>query len=1091
MGAKPRIVPPDEDQRNIIRSELDTTLLVEAAAGTGKTTGMVSRMVNLLAEGKCPVDTIAAVTFTRKAAAELRSRFQIELEKACRDAKKPSRSLLRAALDGVERCFIGTIHSFCARMLRERPVEAGVDLEFEEIDDIEDSALRTRAWGAYVNSLYASRDPILDELENLGVEVGQLGSTFRKMADYPDVDEWPAASVPAPDVTHAKSALAEVVRHMEQEAITFPESPGTDTLMPKYRIIPLMFRQAQRRGRDFEIMDILAQFKEIKPVLKYWPHGRKQAERELARWDEFRTSVAERLVKAWREHRYGPLLRAILPAMEVYEEMRRDAGKLNYQDLLIKAAKLLRQGSGSRVRDYFRKRFTHILVDEFQDTDPVQAEVIMLLTAENVEETDWRRCRPVPGSLFVVGDPKQSIYRFRRADIVTYNQVKDIIQKNGGKVVTLTANFRTTKPIIDWVNGTFENEFHKHSANCSPDYVPLAAVRDGDAGSDLTGIKSVRIPKACKSSNQIGEYEGTLIARTIRHALDQRFRIPRSPSEVDNGVPEEVQPGDFLIVTPKTGNLHVYSRKLEELRIPHQVTGGTSLNQVRELKLLHTLLSSVTQPDNPVALVAVLRGDLFGISDPDLFAFRRAGGNFAFSSPIPESLDPSIADHFSDAFTRLKRYALWITRYPPVSAFERIAADMGLPARAASSPGGDAQAGSLSKALELIRGAQRELWSITDLVEYLGKLVAEDEKHDAIPASPPEGSVVRLMNLHKVKGLEAPIVFLADPTGKRKHAAELYVDRTADKVRGYVAIEGTVTGSGRTVPLGRPQRWEEYSAIEERFQGAEELRLLYVAATRAGCGLTITVRKSYANQDPWNFFDTYLDMSHPLADPGPLTAPSTEQMSLTESDVAVASEGIEERLRTAMTRTYDVAAAKASSIQRGEFTYTLGEHGTEWGTVIHLLLETAMSDATADIRALAESVIADQGLDLSLAEEALAAVDSVIQSDLWRRAAASQHRLVEIPFQMLVPGDGDAGVPDTILRGVIDLAFKEAGRWVIVDYKSDRVAEGKVQQLVDLYSPQVLSYADAWAEITGQDVFEVGLYFTHVRKYVTVPVKER
>jgi ATP-dependent helicase/nuclease subunit A len=492
-----------------------------------------------------------------------------------------------------------------------------------------------------------------------------------------------------------------------------------------------------------------------------------------------------------------------------------------------------------------------------------------------------------------------------------------------------------------------------------------------------------------------------------------------------------------------------------------------------------------------VALVAVLRGDLFGISDPDLFAFTRAGGNFSFSSPIPENLDSSTAEQFSDAFTRLEQYARRLTHYPPVSAFERIAADMGLPARAASSPGGDAQAGSFLKALELIRGAQRERWSIADLVEYLGKLVAQDEAHDAIPASPPEGSVARLMNLHKVKGLEAPVVFLADPTGKRKHPAGLYVDRTADKVRGYVAIEGSLTGSGRTVALAHPQRWEEFSAIEEEFQSAEELRLLYVAATRAGCGLTVTVRQSYANMDPWHFFDTYLDGTRALVDPGPQTVLSTQQVRLTGGDVAVASELIQERLRNATTRTYDVAAAKASSVQRGEFTYTLGEHGTEWGTVIHLLLEAAMSDANADIRALAESVITDQGLDVALAEEATATVESVIQSDVWRRAQASQHRLVEVPFQKLVPGDGDAGATDTILRGVIDLAFEEPEGWVIVDYKSDRVPEGKIRQLVDVYTPQVRSYADAWEEITGQTVSEVGLYFTHVRKYVTVPVRER
>ncbi|MFH1116144.1 MAG: UvrD-helicase domain-containing protein [Pseudomonadota bacterium] len=1091
MRTKPRIVPPDEDQRNIIRLDLDTTLLVEAAAGTGKTTGMVSRMVNLLAEGKCLVDTLAAVTFTRKAAAELRARFQVDLEKACRDAEPSSHARLRTALDGMERCFIGTIHSFCARMLRERPVEAGVDLDFQEMDDDEDEALRAGAWAAYVNGLYASDDPILEELEELGVEIGQLSRTFQRMGNYLDVDEWPASRVPEPDVTDAREALAELVRHMEQEAATFPESTGTDPLMPKYRIIPMMFRQARRRGRTFEIMEILAQFKEVKPTLKCWTYGKKQALTELALWDDFRTSTAEPLVKAWREYRYEPLLRAILPAMKIYGEMRRDAGKLNYQDLLIEAAGLLRNGAASGVRDYFRRRFTHILVDEFQDTDPVQAEVIMLLAAENMDETDWRKCRPVPGSLFVVGDPKQSIYRFRRADIVTYNQVKEIIQRNGGKVVTLSANFRTTRPIIDWVNKTFENEFGNQSADCSPDYVPLAAVREDDSGKELTGIRSIRIPKDFKSSRQSVEYEGALIAATIRYWLDQGFKIPRSPSEIEAGVSEEVQPGDFLIVTPKTGNLHVYSRRLEELGIPHQVTGGKSLNQVRELRLLHTLLTAVTRPDNPPALVAVLRGELFGISDPDLFAFTRSGGRFSFSSPVPESLDSSTAEQFSDAFKRLNQYALWMTRYPAVCAFERIAQDMGLPARAASSAGGDVQAGSFLKAFELIRGAQRDFWSVADLVEYLGKLVDEDEKHDAVPAVPPQGSVVRLMNLHKVKGLEAPVVFLADPTGKKDYPAELYVDRSADKVRGYAAIECTVTGTGRILLAAHPPRWDEYSEIEERFRKAEELRLLYVAATRAGCGLTVPVRPTYKNRDPWAFFDPHVDKAPSLVNPGIGKPPLTQQETLSRQDVAAAGEQIAERVRNAAMQTYEVAAAKASSIQRGRFTHTLGEHGTEWGTVIHLLLETAMSDPDADIRPLAESVIADQGLDLSLTQEATATVESVMGSDLWKRAARSPHRLLEVPFQRLVPGGKDSAATDTILRGVIDLAFEEPDGWVIVDYKSDRVPEGKVQQLVDLYGPQVLGYADAWREITGRHVSEAGLYFTYARTYVTVPVKQQ
>ena len=168
---KKSVAPPDQAERDLITRELDKTMLVEAAAGTGKTTAMIGRMVALLASGKCRTDTLAAVTFTRKSTAELRARFQIDLEKAARAAKGKERDCLDAAVATVERCVIGTIHSFCARLLRERPVEAGVDVGFQELDDVADARLRQQAWEEYIARLLATDDPILAELEGLGIEI--------------------------------------------------------------------------------------------------------------------------------------------------------------------------------------------------------------------------------------------------------------------------------------------------------------------------------------------------------------------------------------------------------------------------------------------------------------------------------------------------------------------------------------------------------------------------------------------------------------------------------------------------------------------------------------------------------------------------------------------------------------------------------------------------------------------------------------------------------------------------------------------------------------------------------------------------------
>ena len=254
-------LPPDQAERERIVRRLDTTMLVEAAAGTGKTTCMIDRMVALLREGNCLIETLAAVTFTRKAAAELRARFQVELEKAVRSAEGEARRRLRQALSGIDRCFIGTIHSFCGRLLRERPVEAGVDLSFQELDETADVRLREQAWDLYVAALFARDDPILRELDELGVngllssagsileelnelglDVADLTRIFSSLANFSDVEEWPAEKVEMPDLAPVVKQIEEYVLHMSQLVPTFPRDRGNDELMTKFERLARLHR---------------------------------------------------------------------------------------------------------------------------------------------------------------------------------------------------------------------------------------------------------------------------------------------------------------------------------------------------------------------------------------------------------------------------------------------------------------------------------------------------------------------------------------------------------------------------------------------------------------------------------------------------------------------------------------------------------------------------------------------------------------------------------------------------------------------------------------------------------------------------------
>jgi ATP-dependent helicase/nuclease subunit A len=1070
------MTPRDQDARNTICFDLGTNLLVESAAGTGKTTALVTRMINLIREGACGPGTLVAVTFTRKAAAELRVRFQTELELECKNASGIEKERLGVALVNTDPGFIGTIHSFCAKILRERPIQAGVDIGFVEMDDEEDADVKNRAWENYVAELYVKNDPSLKIVEKLGVEIGRLRTAFFTISKYPDVHDWPAEKRPAP-------RLAEVIPHLEDyvEAITalmpqFPDKWGTDKLIPACKPIPGGFRQICW-NRESDLIDLLKLFdRNVSAVKKYWPAGIDPDE-HLEKWNEFRETQAAPVIKAWLEHTYSYLMDVVSGAIRRYEVIKRESGRLSYEDLLIKTAGLLKSNAG--IRKYFRSRFSHLLVDEFQDTDPIQAEILMYLTAENPDEPDWRRCRPAAGSLFLVGDPKQSIYRFRRADIVTYNQVRGIIEEAGGKVVNLSTNFRTVKPLTDWVNTAFEAEFEAFEEQYSPRYVNLDAARLEVGAGFWPPVQKIEMPKAKRGSKTGADeaaqsprsIEAELIARSIRDAVETKRPIARKEKEND-----AAGFGDFLIITPTKKNLGEYSAKLQHYGIPHEVSGGGALNQIPELRLLYALLRAVSDSYDQIALAAVLRSELFGISDQELYDFDRLGGKFNFREAVPEDLPESLS-RLKECFAILQTYAFELATLPPVAAVERIAGHIGLFAHTGISPGWSMRAGSLSKAIELLRNSAREFWSIQEVIRFLEKLITAEEGPDTIPVRPYEGKAVRVMNLHKAKGLEAPVVFLADPTKENERKVESHIDRTTGASCGYLRILEKTRYSVND--LGAPVNWDNFAEIESRFLKAENLRLLYVAATRAGSNLIIS---SAETKNRWAFFNKQLNCPK-LQDPGAQKIPYNE-LDLSQYDPAQTEAVIHRDWETLLKPTYIQTGAKKYALADHAVEAVTNRHAELRGTLIHRALESLMLDPACDVSGIITSIIAeDNDLDADtaaiLSKDALETATRVLHSAVWRRFQASPRRFVEAPF--VIPAENETGS----IRGVIDLVFQEAEGWVIVDYKSTRAPKEALRDYAAFYKPQLDIYASAWEAATGEAVTEKGIFFTSLDVYLT------
>jgi ATP-dependent helicase/nuclease subunit A len=1080
-------LPPDQGERDKITSELDANLLVEAAAGTGKTTCLINRMLELLAAGKCSAREIAAVTFTHKAAAEMRARLQLELEQEIKtetydDGSTVRREHLRRALDDISHLFVGTIHSFCARLLRERPVEAGVDLEFAELEERDDHLVAARVWRETLEVLRAENDPKVVELRSLGVKLNDLKEGFLTFANYPDIGDWGDREMAPPDIEVLREGCERYAAHISALRSSFPprDERGTDRLMNELdAFCDLVSGTDWTDGRDVQaICDVPAT---VKPTQKYWRGEKKGAQDLLAkqegdRWNDFYTGVIGPSRKELLEYRYQYVIKLYRDVAAKLEARRRQLGVLNFQDLLMKAAALLRDHHA--VREYFAGRYKYLLVDEFQDTDPIQAEVLMLLAADDTGEKDWRKCRPRPGSLFVVGDPKQSIYRFRRADITTYNEVKRLILDGGGRTVQLTANFRAVEPLVDWVNAHFKEVFPPEADDYAPGYVPLETGRTDTGGGDLSGLYKIQLPPdVARNQNDSAAYDANVISDFVAAALTKGLTIPFPVRREDDPQAVPVRPGDFMVLTLVKRRLSSYADAFQRRRVPHGVTGSDTLNALAELSILKSVLAAAVYPEEPIKLVAFLRGEGWGASDEELYEFKREGGSFNYKKKAPRGEERG-GGVVAEASGRLREYDRWLKNLPPLAAVERILEDLGLVAFAAAAVGGNGRAGGLLKALEILRDLDDQAWSTAALADGLEALVAADDSElwqDAVPAKAAAGgTVARVMNLHQAKGLEAPVVFLADPAGESDHEPRVHIERRGEKPRGYIVVydepgKGTAR-QGKQIAV--PPDWEQ--AVEEarKYEEAEKARLRYVAATRAGAMMVVTERAN--RKSPWYPLEKDLGEAQPLEAPGEEELAAAQPTGVEVEEVAAAREALAERRNNLIRASYERGAEKDLALVAADRRGDWPEGNRAWGNVIHGLLEAVVRSPDLDLSPLAGWLLKNEGGDQGGAGEAVAAVEEVMATPDWQRVRAAKRVLAEVPYSRQV---SQPGRTPGIVAGVIDLAFREDDGWVIVDYKTSAPSDGDYTPYVNYYGPQVRAYARAWEEITGEKVKEVGLFF--------------
>ena len=1015
--------PADHAARRRIRDDLDTSLLVEAAAGTGKTTSLVDRMVNLVTTGRARPSTIAAVTFTVKAAAQLRERFQEALEKAGHSD----------AVAEIDRGFIGTTHAFCARLLRERPVEARLDPEFEELDEAVARAVTTDFWNRWYETAVASGNELIAEGQEVGLDRTSLRMMFERLVEHPDVVPV-ARRTPRPD-------LAEICRRvlaLIDEAAEFLPDPidGED----KFQALIVTLRRL-RDSRDLE-GDLEAQLRfledanqksRVKPTQYRWdPHGKTAK----VLWERYASFVEDTLrpeLLRFQEHVHAIAIKLLNEPLASFAEERRRSGTLTFQDLLVCARDMLRDHPN--VRRYFQRRYTHVLVDEFQDTDPLQAEVLLFLTGADVEQRSWRELKPRPGSLFIVGDPKQSIYRFRRADITTYLAVKERMDD----VVELWTNFRSGPTICTFVNDSFVTLFSQDDVDAGRQAKHIDLVAGGEDGRGIFHLETVDD----RSADVVAEREAGRVAKWIRDAVDRG----------------DYKYCDVLLVAWHRPRLWIYAEALASFGVPYEITGSKAFLFAEELELVMPLLKAVADPEDMVSLVAYLRGRLCGIDDNALYQWRRPSA----LGPRPSEIDAAL-----DVVAACRED---VRNHPPAAAMARMFDRIGLLPLAAAGDRPGTRAGNLLLVLSIAREESARGESFASIVAMFESMIENPpDKLEELDADPARSDAVRLMNLHQVKGLEAPVVFLIDPADPHDFDIDLYVDRSGEESRGHFKL---LKKWGRnTKPIGVPPGWSDLEAIEKRFREAERRRLLYVAATRARQMLVIGYRNAKNGvSGAWKELasrvrDRFADLPAAV-----VSAPATaivRQFGEARSDLAV-------RFDTARTQSYSVLPITKIAHDTHEKLVKAEEglgKGMSWGRVLHRLFEAMLRNDALDIRFYASNLLKDEERDSADLEEVMRVVSAVQSSALWQRVKKADERYVEIPFALMANVEPHG---ETLLHGTIDLVFREGDRWFIVDYKSDSTKD-RLEALVEYYKPQVEHYARFWSQLTN-GVATGGLFF--------------
>ena len=1017
----------DAADRGRAESDLTHSLVVSAGAGSGKTTVLVSRVLELLEQGT-PCADIAVVTFTEKAAGELQERVRDGLEGAVSAGRlSPSR------LEELPDLTMTTLHGFARDLLSRAALQAG----WAPATEIVPRGLRAPGVAAAIT---AWRTGLATRHPDAVVLVRRILDTSQKWED--SIGRLLATRDSTPVVHATPLSLSGAVASLQTQATSLQQvlagcTDPSDAGLQKNRLVLTMLQDALAQPAD-ALRVSAALFSKVKGHKSAgraanWPGGGKAAMKQcLLDLDEWRADLRQQLhrvvVLDARTH--------LLPA--VADVMQRD-GLATFDDLLFRAAALL--GANPAVRARLAARFPRLLIDEVQDTDPLQAQMAALLTRDQSLTGAWTDHPPQPGHLFAVGDAKQSIYRFRRADVQVWEDLRTLVPAKDR--LELTRNFRSVPGVVEWVNHTFSG---------MPGYTPQQPVR-GPASLDPV----VRLV-AVNPHEAIVRWLHRLKGKQVVDSTTKQLRALRWE--------------DVMVVLPAWSQAEDLAQHLARAGIPAAVEGGRQFFDRQEVQLSLLLFRALDDPADTEATAQVLRG-MFGLSFQDLLDHHNADGSLRYT------LDPPKGP-VADALAILQRLHRARSERSLTRLLDEALEESGAAGVWSLLRDGQARLANLDKVRTLVRELEEMGATHGEVLQELTHLSKAGDDED-LSRLDVDLQAVRITSVFKAKGREAPVVLLAFQ--RRSKAAPQLV----------------VQGDQAWVKLSdlKPPDWEAMYSTEQAAFTAERDRWMYVGATRARDQLVVVDKDGDTLLDclrtglPGGDHDDLVTLSSTvtvrIVDAAKLAAPTllSETFPALDSVIAAApfptSGSLPRPARAKAIKKSIAGSQKWVSVgtvaRAGKTIYGVpGGVGKLGGTVVHEVLERVDLHASREQQTASLPALLDQraslaglgttGKDLKLRVACLDILQRTLKRPELDLARAAPFHWREVPFTHPM-SDG------TFLHGVMDLAFpldRSQMKWMVIDWKStlppkDHPSRAVYESQLKLYAKALITTVAPCAEV--------------------------